>query len=84
VNNSSVVLQQGRKPHWVSSRLGSIISQHLFQGTRHTLSWKTKERNAPVVKTFLPSSLVAYRDNHLNLTIFWGPYSALGYLTGTS
>jgi len=30
---TSVVLRARRKPHWVTFSIGSIISQHLYQGT---------------------------------------------------
>ena len=36
---TSVVLRPGRNPHWVTFSIGSIISRHLFQGTRQRKCW---------------------------------------------
>jgi len=49
----SVVLRPRRKPHWVSSSFGSIISQHL----------------AAVVGAFTPVSPTVYRDDQFDLSV---------------
>ena len=36
---ASVVLRPRRKPHWVTFRISSIISRHLFQGTWQHKCW---------------------------------------------
>jgi len=60
------VLQPRRKPPWVSSSFGSIISADL--GIKS--SWETKQKDAVVVGSFNPVSLSVHEDDQFaNLSV---------------
>ena len=60
----SSVLRPGRKPHWVSSSFGSIISRDIFSRHLAYISREAKERYTTAVSTFTPVSLFVYGDDH--------------------
>jgi len=81
----SLVLQPGRKPHWVSAIFGSIISRHFFVVLGLHLTMAAREGDAPVVNAFSPVSLLAYEDSdHHSLSIFPCPSRTLSHFTRTS